>query len=68
MSDVESRLTDLELRYMRQQELLEALNGELTEANQSLTRMTKRVERLERQVESLLHALDKPANEKPPHY
>ena len=67
MSDNE-RLTNLELRYMEQQELLETLNGELTKAVDELALMGRRVERLEQALQDVLHSIDKPLNEKPPHY
>ena len=62
------RNPELELELMDQREFLEVLNGELTEANGRIDVLEKRVERLERQLESVLAVLDAPANEKPPHY
>ena len=64
----EARVTELEIKYMEQSDLLETLNGELVQANEQVYALTRRVQRLERQIEDLLRAVDLPANEKPPHY
>ncbi len=68
MTEVEDRFTELELRYVRQQDLLEQLNDELIKANGTIDVLEKRVARLEGVVEGLVRAIDLPANEKPPHY
>lgn len=67
MSDAE-RITELELELMAQRDLLDALNAELTAANGTIEVLEKRVDRLERQLEAVLAAVDVPANDKPPHY
>ena len=67
MTDTE-RLTELELRYMEQTDLIEQLNGELLAVNTEVQTLNKRVQRLERQLEEVLNAVELPANEKPPHY
>lgn len=67
MSDAD-RIAELELELMAQRELLEVLNDELTAANGVIEVLGKRVERLERQLESVLTVVDAPADEKPPHY
>ena len=68
MSDTEQRLTELELRYMQQTDLIEQLNAELLAVNTQVQGLDKRVDRLERQLEDLLKALERPAVDKPPHY
>jgi uncharacterized coiled-coil protein SlyX len=68
MTDTHDRLTELELRYMEQGELVEQLNTQVVEANATIHALSLRVKRLERQLEDLLRAVDAPANEKPPHY
>ena len=68
MSDSETRLTELELRYMEQSDLVEKLNADLVAANTEIHGLGLRVKRLERQIEDLLRSVDAPANEKPPHY
>ena len=68
MSDPESRMTELELRYMEQSDLVDQLNSQLVDAHASIQGLSMRVKRLERQLEDLLRAVDRPANEKPPHY
>ncbi len=65
---MEERLTELELRYMQQSDLVELLNTELVKSNETIDLLQKRVRRLERQVEEMTNAHDKPGNEKPPHY
>ena len=68
MTDVDDRLAELELRYVRQQDLVEQLNDELVKANATIDVLVKRVARLEAVIEGLASAVDKPSNEKPPHY
>ncbi len=67
MSESDERMTELELRYLHQQELLEQLNDELVKANRTIEILEKRVVRLESTVEGLASA-STPGNEKPPHY
>lgn len=65
---MEDRVTDLELRYTHQQDLIEKLDAELLSANRTIEVLEKRVQRLEQTLESVLAVVDMPANEKPPHY
>ena len=67
MSSAESRLTELELKYMEQSDLVDQLNTELVAANTRIETLEKRVRRLERQIEDVL-SIDAPADDKPPHY
>ena len=62
------RLTELELRYMQQSDLVDTLNQELVSAQERVDVLEKRVQRLENQMESLLHLVDERPNERPPHY
>lgn len=66
--DEQDRLTELELRYMTMAELLDQLNEALTEANARETLLERRVARLEQALQDVLHSVDRPAVEKPPHY
>ena len=68
MTDIDDRFTELELRYVRQQDLLEQLNDELIKANATIDVLEKRVARLEGMVDGLATAVDAPSNERPPHY
>ena len=68
MTEHESRLAELELRYLRQQDLVEQLNEVLVTTNQTVDLLERRVARLEQTLEGVVHAVDAPANEKPPHY
>lgn len=65
---MEDRITDLELRYTHQQDLIEKLDVELLGANRTIDVLQKRVERLEHTLEQVLAIVDVPTNEKPPHY
>ncbi|MEQ8280435.1 MAG: SlyX family protein [Deltaproteobacteria bacterium] len=65
---MEDRITDLELRYTHQQDLIEKLDAELLGANRTIDVLQKRVERLEHTLEQVLAIVDVPTNEKPPHY
>jgi SlyX protein len=65
---LESRLVELELRYMAQQDVIEALEREVLGTNQRGDQLEKRVKRLEESLQELLRVLDAPANERPPHY
>jgi SlyX protein len=65
---LESRLVELELRYMGQQDVIEALEREVLGANQRQDQLEKRVKRLEESLQELMRVLDAPANERPPHY
>ena len=68
MMTSDERITQLELRFMQQQDLLDTLNQELTRAVETVDLMAKRVERLEQAMQEVLRAVDTPVNEKPPHY
>ena len=66
--DDHERITQLELRFMAQQDLLETLNEELTKAVDTIGLMAHRIDRLEHTMQEVLRVLNVPANEKPPHY
>lgn len=53
---------------MTMAELLDQLNEALTEANARETLLERRVARLEQALQDVLHSVDRPAVEKPPHY
>jgi uncharacterized coiled-coil protein SlyX len=64
-AELEQRIVDLELRFMRAEKTIEELNDVIVERG-------KAVDRLEREVKALrehvLSADDAPKNERPPHY
>lgn len=66
--DTEKRIIDLEIRYTEQTALLDELNSELYQANETIGVLTRRVVRLERMVMDILNQEELPPNEKPPHY
>jgi SlyX protein len=59
---IENRVTDLEMRFTRQDDLLEQLNSLVYEQQKQLAELTKM---LQLHQESLATA---PTNERPPHY
>lgn len=67
MSDLEQRVTELEIHLAHQDRLLAELNRNLVEANQTIDLLNKRLERSELTLRDLLSA-QLPANERPPHY
>ena len=66
--DTEKRIIDLEIRYTEQTALLDELNSELYQANETIGVLTRRIVRLERMVMDMLNQEELPPNEKPPHY
>ncbi len=66
--DIEKRIIDLEIRYTEQTALLDELNSELYQANETIGVLTRRVVRLEKMVIDILNQEELPPNEKPPHY
>lgn len=62
------RIAELELRLMAQDDLIEQLHEEVLQANGALAVMAKRLARVEQQLQAVCHAVDPPADEKPPHY
>lgn len=66
--DTEKRIIDLEIRYTEQTALLDELNSELYQANETIGVLTRRIVRLERMVMDILNQEELPPNEKPPHY
>ncbi len=68
MSDLAERLTELELRYMQQTDLVEKLDQALTAATLKIDLLEKRVGRLETTVQQVIQTVDIAPNERPPHY
>ncbi|MEM6859130.1 MAG: SlyX family protein [Myxococcota bacterium] len=64
----EERLTELELRSMAQESLLEELNEQVRRAYEQVDQAERRIERLETALEGLIRELGIPPNERPPHY
>lgn len=64
----EERITELELRFMAQQALLDELSRQLTALNGAADRNQARLDRLESQTAELSREVFPPPNEKPPHY
>ena len=63
MEELNARVTDLEIRYTHQQELLTTLNDLVTEQQETIEHLKRRIEQLE-----AASAQENPTNEKPPHY
>ena len=61
---IEDRITDLEIRYTHQEELVEALNGIIREQQETIDLLKKEVTRLLEQQ----HGRETHINEPPPHY
>ena len=47
---------------------VDQLNDELIKANRTIDVLEKRMARLEATIEGLSSAVDRPSNDKPPHY
>jgi SlyX protein len=66
--DDESRIVELELRYMQQQELLQQLNDVLYAQQRELEALRAEVEFLKKKLEDEPGLVDARQQEKPPHY
>ncbi len=68
--DLESRLTDLEIRYAHQEEALEALNREVIEQRRLIEQQTDLIEVLKSRLAALAESpVGRPEDEPPPpHY
>jgi SlyX protein len=64
----ESRLMDLELRYMQQSELLQQLSDVLYTQQRALDALKAEVERLKSKLEGDPGLVDAKQQERPPHY
>jgi uncharacterized coiled-coil protein SlyX len=64
--DTAARLTELELRYTLQQELLRQLNDVLVEQSRELDSLRRELERLKSRLSDGPGPLD--PDERPPHY
>ena len=64
----ESRLIELELRYMQQTELLQQLSDVLYAQQQELDALRTEVELLKRKLEGEPGLVDARQQERPPHY
>ncbi|WP_224369193.1 SlyX family protein [Hyalangium versicolor] len=64
----ESRLIELELRYMQQSELLQQLSDVLYAQQQTLDALRAEVELLKRKLEGDPGLVDAKQQERPPHY
>ncbi|HEX8439675.1 SlyX family protein [Archangium sp.] len=66
--DDESRIVELELRYMQQQELLQQLNEVMYAQQRELDALRADVESLKKKLEGEPGLVDARQQEKPPHY
>ncbi|MDY7230321.1 SlyX family protein [Hyalangium rubrum] len=64
----ESRLIELELRYMQQSELLQQLSDALYTQQRTLDALKAEVELLKRKLEGEPGLVDARQQERPPHY
>ncbi|MGO9709852.1 MAG: SlyX family protein [Polyangiaceae bacterium] len=65
-AELQKRIVDLELRFMRQEKLTEELNDVIVEQQRALDRLTLELRTLREQVLSGTEAA--PKDERPPHY
>jgi SlyX protein len=63
MSQIDDRLTELEIRYTHQALLIEELNEEITECSQRLSRLEKENGRLREMVQSFAPELSESPDE-----
>lgn len=66
--DDESRIVELELRYMQQQELLQELSDVLYAQRRELDMLRAEVEQMRKKLEGEPGLVDARQHEKPPHY
>ncbi|SCZ57808.1 SlyX family protein [Thiohalomonas denitrificans] len=68
--DLESRLTDLEIRYAHQEEALEVLSREVIEQRRLIEQQANRIEALKSRLSALAESsVGRPEDEPPPpHY
>ena len=64
----ESRIVELELRYMQQQELLQELSDVLYAQRKELDALKAEVQTLKKKLEGEPGLVDARQHEKPPHY
>jgi SlyX protein len=64
----ESRIVELELRYMQQQELLQELSEVLYTQQRELDVLRAEVEQLKKKLQGEPGLVDARQHEKPPHY
>jgi SlyX protein len=64
----ESRIVELELRYMQQQELLQELSDVLYAQRRELDALRAEVQQLKKKLEGEPGLVDARQHEKPPHY
>ncbi|REG20438.1 SlyX protein [Archangium gephyra] len=64
----ESRIVELELRYMQQQELLQELSEVLYAQQRELDVLRAEVEQLKKKLQGEPGLVDARQHEKPPHY
>ena len=64
----DDRLTELELRYMVQQDLLQKLSDVVLQQGRDLDRLRREVEMLRGRMNDGPAPMPAPADEKPPHY
>jgi SlyX protein len=65
-AELEKRIVDLELRFMRQEKLTEELNDVIVEQQRALDHLTHELRTLREQVLAGTEA--SPKDERPPHY
>ncbi|HYO68497.1 MAG TPA: SlyX family protein [Archangium sp.] len=64
----ESRIVELELRYMQQQELLQELSGVLYAQQREVDLLRAEVDQLKKKLQGEPGLVDARQHEKPPHY
>lgn len=66
--ELDDRVTELELRFMAQQELVQQLNDALVAQQRELDTLRRAVQKLGRKLEAMPGEVENDPNEKPPHY
>ena len=68
-SSSEERLTELEIKFAYQQEMIESLSGEVSKQWAVIDRLTRQLGMMQEQIAAAVQDADSPADElPPPHY
>ena len=67
---MEERITELELRFMQQERIIQELNETVFRQEQAITRLERQLRLMGEQLRSFAPAsvIDQDADERPPHY
>ena len=65
---IEDRVTELEIRYTHQEDLVQQLSDELYKATSRIDALVEKVRALEATLQQVAESEPLPPSEKPPHY